>query len=265
MKRTTSLLLGSLTLCLGASLLTAETAKLVTYAKTHGSYQRTPVEAGPEYAESFVINMGQYNLSGTDDEALEAVSFADIEEELGAVLENEGFKPAENREAADLLIVVHRGRTAPERGRNAAPVYLDQNHRGSVSKVNSPAGNLIEVAKVLGYYEELAGLMIENRVSSTDFKLADLRTELEQERYYLVIAAYDYPTMQRSGRRVLLWETRLSFAAENKSFADRFAAMLQASASYFGRNTPYGLQREFVRLDAAGEGPDARRLALGQY
>jgi hypothetical protein len=80
-------------------------------------------------------------------------------------------------------------------------------------------------------------------------RLDEVLAELSQERYYIVLAAYDAHELRRRGRQVLLWETRLSFNAEGKAFADRYPAMLTAAARHFGQNTPASLTRRFVALD----------------
>ncbi len=261
MKTTPFLAATAAALLVGASPALAERAKLVTYAKTHGSYARP---ADGEARETFVLSEGQLNPSAGEDADLDAVGFNELAFVLSDALESQGYAPAGDAEQSDLLIVVHRGRTDPQRGRSKAPVMITPG-RTSVMKLGATEGNLQEVARMLGYHEALDALLIENRVSSTDFQLQDLITELEQERYYVVLAAYDAQAMRRTGRRVLLWETRLSFQSKDRAFADRYGEMIHAGARFLGEETRGTLDRRFVKLEQV-DGPEARLVVLrGEY
>jgi len=245
-------------LCLVSPLLAAERAQLTTYARTHGKYERVP-----SHPESFVIVEGELNLTGVDDAYLENVPFAAISGVLADALTDGGFTSAPESQNADLLIVVHRGRTAPHEGIGMSTAttsdvsqdvvisplgtpVIDRVNSGSPHTGITTGDNRVQVAKVLGFHERLSELHENRRLPAHQQRYRELLDEVSQQRYYLVIAAYDHRALQAGGRQVLLWETRLSVAAQGKSFADRFAAMLEAGSRYYGSNTPAGLDRRSI-------------------
>ncbi|GAB5559955.1 MAG: hypothetical protein SynsKO_16020 [Synoicihabitans sp.] len=258
---------------LGLALSTrAETAKLVVYGRTHGSYNYVDDPDSPQYrGESFVIAEGHKDPGPGDPAShdLDAVSFTAISGALSESLFRRAFTAPSDPNSADLIVVVHRGRTAPvaraARGSEAMsssgpPAPLPTGPTGAFG-IGSSAGSspttvndvtdssaIVKAARILGFYPRYAELH-QNRASVVDqSRYRELLGELTQERYYLVIAAYDAREMRNSGRQVLLWETRLSFLAEKKSFADRYDDMIAAGSAYFAANTPRTLARKFVRI-----------------
>jgi hypothetical protein len=251
----------------------AETAKLVAFAQTHGTYECVDDPESPKYrGGSFVIAEGQTDLGPGDPDShdLVAVPFGDIAEVLSESLFRRAFTTPPDPKSADLMLVVHRGRTAPEareaRGSEAMissgpPPPLPTGPTGAFG-IGSSVGSrpttvhdvtdssaILEAARILGFYPRYVELH-QNRAGVVDqSRYRELLGELTQERYYLVIAAYDAREMRNTGRRVLLWETRLSFLAEKKSFAERYDDMITAGAPYFATNTPPTLARNFVRIN----------------
>ena len=65
----------------------------------------------------------------------------------------------------------------------------------------------------------------------------DLRNDLEDERYYVVISAYDFKTAKETGQRKLLWATRVSIRAQGNRFDQSVSYMMSKASRYFGQNT----------------------------
>ena len=238
----------------------AERAKLVTYAKTHrpdhAALWAQKSQAGTP--ETFMISEGEFMLSGIEDAALRRVPFHHIASAFSDALESRGLKAAEQSRNADVIIVVHRGRTRPNAGiQRATSVGAQSNRVRQTNAVINSGSNLNEVARLLGFQDELerASHTRDNRALS--YQLRDVIEELKQERYFLVIAAYDMRANRAGSPNALLWETRLSFTADGHAFADRYAAMISAGADYFGQDTAGKLQREFVTIPSPSD-PEAR-------
>ncbi len=248
--------------------LPAEKAKLVTYAKTYGD-TRAPAANRP--APSVVIAEGQLSPGAAASE-LEAVPFPDLADTIAGVLQTEGYIRSYDEDAADLILVVHRGCTDPQGRQDIDPANVKTSSAAGAlpqpvatsgrlgvnpSLFGAPAmndlpagsGNRDQIARVLGYHERIAQLSHQRGNEATAFLHEEIAGELAQPRYYIVLAAYDGKALRQTGRRVLRWETRLSFLAENKSFADRYAAMLAAGGKHFGRNDAPALDRRFVSID----------------
>lgn len=253
----------------------AESAKLITYAKTHGTYTYVDDPASPQYrGESFVIAEGKFDPGPGDPSAhdLASVSFDEISEVLSESLFTRGFTTPAHPNDSHLVLVVHRGRTAPQQNDpRRSEVHTTSIPPGSFQSTTTPTGPyeigssvastpttssdladsdaLVKTSRMLGFYPRYVELH-QNRSSLPNrSRYNELVEELKQERFYIVIAAYDAREMRSTGRQVILWETRLSFSAEDRSFAERYDDMIAAGAPYFANNTPRTLARSFVRIN----------------
>jgi hypothetical protein len=65
----------------------------------------------------------------------------------------------------------------------------------------------------------------------------DVIDELEDERYYVVLMAYDWQTLSREKQHNLLWETRFSIRSRHNDFSKELAAMAQKASRYFGSSS----------------------------
>jgi hypothetical protein len=86
-------------------------------------------------------------------------------------------------------------------------------------------------ANILGYTDEIF------RTSPGDPKMATLRDEIEESRYYVVLLAYDYQLARNRGQRKLLWETRFSIPQRGNDFERAFPRMAEIASRYFGQDT----------------------------
>jgi hypothetical protein len=97
-------------------------------------------------------------------------------------------------------------------------------------------------ALLLGYHDTLQHIPTfwGNLVSSDREQLVG---ELEDDRYYVILAAFDFQSAIKSRDRKILWITRFSLVAHGNDFDRSIDRMVQAAASYFGRASN-GLHRE---------------------
>lgn len=270
-------LVATLFISVHAALFAANGVTTVTYAKTHGSYRHSAAKA-----ETYVLSEGHSPSVGGPNASVAAVPFGALSDALETSLSGQGFLPAANPGEAKLLLVVHRGITHPLNGeidlKEPAPppagvmtppipanpmLPSGSMVAGVVEQRTAATENRTTSALVLGYFDEYRRLTAANRVVGTENLLEDLMQELDEPRFYIVVAAYDNRVLQKTGRRVLLWETRVSFRADRTSFAQAYASVLASAARSFGRTTSR-LDRRFVQLDAAVD-PDARRLADARF
>jgi hypothetical protein len=97
-------------------------------------------------------------------------------------------------------------------------------------------------ARILGYDSELAA------TAGPEFTVQhkrqqDLIEEIEEDRYFVVLMAYDFQMMWKEKKHRLLWETRLSIRQRHHDFANQLAAMVENASRYFGQDSR-GLVRE---------------------
>ena len=112
-------------------------------------------------------------------------------------------------------------------------------------------------AGILGYDEVQAHIGNEfGRTLGTSvlhMRDEDLVEEIEHNRYFVVLMAYDFQLLWKEKKHKLLWETRFSVEQRGNDFDKQLEAMAQFASRYFGRDS-HGLVRkpmpiESVRLD----------------
>lgn len=95
---------------------------------------------------------------------------------------------------------------------------------------------------LLGYAEEMkrvAGY----QMTAFNTRRQDVLDEVEESRYFVVLLAYDFPTLLKKKERKLLWETRYSLPARRNDFTQQLPLMSQSAARYFGKDS-HGLNRK---------------------
>ncbi|HET7535795.1 MAG TPA: hypothetical protein VFJ90_05025 [Candidatus Didemnitutus sp.] len=92
-------------------------------------------------------------------------------------------------------------------------------------------------ARLLGYAEEINNRDNPSKYAGAGSYFDDLKSDIEEERYYVIVSAYDFRTAVHDGKRKLLWATRMSIRAQGNRFDERLAAMLANADGYFGRNS----------------------------
>lgn len=84
--------------------------------------------------------------------------------------------------------------------------------------------------------------------------------ELEDERYFVILLAYDWPSWFQHKHRELRWETRYSIRARGTQFGAELAAMTRRASQYFGRPSDglvHAVPEGHVHLGEAKVVPDA--------
>jgi hypothetical protein len=75
----------------------------------------------------------------------------------------------------------------------------------------------------------------------------DLYNEIEENRYFVVLMAYDFQLVWKQKKHKLLWETRFSIRERDHQFDRDLPAMAQYASQYFGQDS-HGLIRKEVPL-----------------
>jgi hypothetical protein len=91
-------------------------------------------------------------------------------------------------------------------------------------------------AQLLGYVDEINYRDNPTRFAGAGTAFDDLISDIEAERYYVIIAAYDFRAA-KEGKRTPLWVTRVSVQAQGNKFNETLVAMLARAARYFGRDS----------------------------
>ena len=75
----------------------------------------------------------------------------------------------------------------------------------------------------------------------------DMLDELENDRYFVVLMAYDFQLMWKQKKHMLLWETRFSIRQRQHEFDRDLPAMAAYASRFFGQDSG-GLVREAIPL-----------------
>jgi hypothetical protein len=230
-----------------------------------GEFIRPTDSEGKPLPCSYVFSEGKYLSGGAKDVHLEKSKFMDIAKGLAVSLSKQNFWPATPPDKANLLLVVHWGSTfvmqdpskdlAIERMNQALGEY---NQAIEASKLNPTDSGMADPgdlnwkadqfafgqdirsqavaqnAVLLGYASTLRKLGVSNlRLTQ---KAQELREELSEERYFVVVMAYDYQLFKQKKSK-LLWVSRMSVSTVGNNFPQAVSMMSEAGAAVFGQST----------------------------
>ena len=100
-------------------------------------------------------------------------------------------------------------------------------------------------AKLLGYFRDI-NYDIDNPklLAGGGAAYGDLISDIEEERYYVILSAYDFRAATQQKKQELRWVTRISIRAQGNRFDRDVPAMLASASKYFGEDS-HGLIRRF--------------------
>lgn len=91
-------------------------------------------------------------------------------------------------------------------------------------------------ANLLGYVHELNRRNNGTRFAGGGAAYDELIEDIENERYYVIIGAYDMQAVLKGEQR-LLWSTRVSIRAQGNRFGEWLPAMFANASNYFGEES----------------------------
>jgi len=268
MKPITPVLLMALLAPLAAQTSTAradDSNAVIVRAVASRGYVRPAAAPKPAKAETYLFFQGPFHEGSTGDPSLHAVKFLDIAKALAPGLAREGYFPTRDTQRAGLLIVIEWGATIGQYNPNrlqeedllnrsiadyhlaadnnpAQNVFLTANENDIIS--NDQVSRLEEVsadwsmmgtAKLLGLkgqFEHAQKLRFASSGKS-DAEVA-LDAELKEDRYFIILKAYDYQTVRKGGNPRMVWSVRINTSATGTPFSTALASMSTAAAGSFG-------------------------------
>ena len=234
--------------------------KVVLKAQASDYFTRNRAQDPSMKIQTYQFMKGNFHVGLTSDPEMKAIPFEGILHDLALNLQKQGFYRHKDQSQGDLLIVVHYGVTDVEISYEEMMGYNTEEELGLTDEVFSAGagGAAIDFATInainqasfsLGssdvgnsgnrqgeYYKaELLGMerAYNDKISSTEEH--ELKSMLAEERYFIVLMAYDYPLF-KEGVTVLHWSTRYSIRALGQSFEEAIQDMNFIAADYFGKN-----------------------------
>lgn len=221
------------------------------------TYVRATDAQGKPAPETYIFMQGHY-LGGTAADASETkMNFATITKYLALNLAKQNYFPTKEVAAAHVIITVHWGTTqiyedprgkeylteqlnrelasvneAVAEGGMADTGGINQALSEGQSTVQSQDGAIARNAALLGYDRALSK---EKRKMMPTSEELTMSVELNEERYFVILMAYDYQHMRREKKPKLLWVTRLSLRSPGNNFTEAMPTLALAGADIYGR------------------------------
>lgn len=219
-------------------------------------YQRPKDAAGSPRPESYVFAEGKFFEGVTVDRGLEKATFADITRPLVTSLAKQNYYPAADMASAQLLIMVHWGATTtyedPQKDINQAKLNdaisnynasIDASGKADPSELNMALGSketaqegttgaINRNAVLLGYAHHLEKQRKESQPTTEEITMSN---ELNEERYFVILMAYDNQLRQKEHKSRVLWITRLSVRSPGNNFPEALPALAKVGSEVFGQ------------------------------
>ncbi|HVU15926.1 MAG TPA: hypothetical protein VHD32_03330 [Candidatus Didemnitutus sp.] len=249
------------------------------YSKTSDDYVRHKQADGTYEAEAYAFGEGGlWNTKG--DDTIDHLKFVDIAHTIAPPLAQQNYIPARDPKKTRLLIMVYWGRTAgTASGASSTASYqnLAASQQITAPTVTSDSSGHVtgiksgDPSKSAQSIDESAlfPVLVENRIrdqldytnagmlgyadamnesrgmqsTALRFRREDLIDELEDDRYFVVLMAYDFPLLWKEKKHKLVWETRFSIRERRVDFSKQLAAMAESASKYFGQDS-HGLVRK---------------------
>lgn len=236
------------------------------------------VKMRANHPDGLIYNMmkGRFFGGYTRDTSLEEMPFADVAVELARRLEQQEMFVAADIEEADLLLVVSWGTTdipvdwselfpgdegnasvdTDEEDINAAE---DAAYQASLDQMNqeSMARDSLDMARLLGFDRALRSR------GTNPQEYYELQSMLQDERYFVVVQAFDFQRLKETKEKVMLWSTRFSMDNSGVSFDEALVSLSRAAAPFMGENMDE-LSREKTHL-GSGEGKVGELEVIGIF
>ncbi|HEX3730650.1 MAG TPA: hypothetical protein VHV47_12645 [Opitutaceae bacterium] len=235
--------------------------------------------AHPEKRETYVVAKGEYFAGGTRDPTIEKTSFEGLVQELGADLAKQNYYPTRQVQDADLLIVVHWGTTIPYVSDYAmqgidnpnsydphsyafasagqaelGQVYRNQNlsRAADAQAFDSAAHTLAStsIEGILGYSSVLAKI---GHATTTTEQEKTLLVNLNEERYFIILTAFDMPDLLENHHKKLLWTSHMSMRAPGTNFTAAVPRMSQIASTTYGQNLDNIVDQRSLPNDLPGQ------------
>ena len=236
-------------------------------------YVRARLSDGSFAAEYYAFAEGGNWGGQISDSTIDKLHFMDVARVLAPSLAGQSYLPARDPKATKLLVMVYWGTTEVPPPIEEDPLYQTYEQdlaefrilmeEGAADEANavltsglhilSMANNVrdqldFKNAAMIGYSASgLIGTEEGNYLKHTALGIdqKDQVAEIEENRYFVVLMAYDFQLLWKEKKHKLLWETRFSISQRHNQFDKALPVMARYASQYFGQPSK-GLERTRV-------------------
>jgi hypothetical protein len=205
-------------------------------SKVSTEYVRVKLPDGSFRPETYAFGNGGLFEGPFPDNSIDKLGFMDVARVISAPLGAQNYFPSRDARTTKLLIMVYWGTTT---GAGRPVGESDNQSRDKTDFMN---------AFLLGYdAEHLIGTEYGANLELTALRWhrRDLIEEIEFNRYFVVLMAYDFQALWGHKKLNLLWETRFSLNQRSNEFNKALPAMARYASRYFGQDS-HGLVRQTI-------------------
>lgn len=252
------------------TVLYAKEVGVVINASADAEYERK-LSGNPIQTYHFIE--GKYFPGTKRDNSLRKLDFMEVARTTARYLARQNFYPEQDKSKGDLLIMITWGTTTLDPnytelmgitdlggGLNTVPdVSGDGNTTGAENLDAAAAAPDYETLAFLGgggggFHANRNVRMLGYQKGLSSDKLSHvkkerLQQELEDERYFIVLNAFDLPHLRETGQYKELWSSRVSTRNRGTNFVAALDFMNAAAAPTFGKNMDQ-LQMDRVDTEA---------------
>jgi hypothetical protein len=274
------------------------------FSSTSNGYTRKFREDGSPKPQYYALARGRYLPGISKDRTIDGIEFPKVAGTIAEFLGRQGYFLAENSKSAELLLLITWGTTVPfgdgtyragldglvSAVNNAQMAGAAAGGERSPDGIQSPGAAVAGAAqsalesqllqmqmfeemrmqanlhngRLLGYVEEINDRNNPSRFAGAGTAYDELIEDLESERYFVIVQAFDFRAAQK-GEVKPLWVTRMSVQRQGNKFDRDFAAMVSQASQFFGRESGRLIRRyregtvtlgELRVVSIVGEEPD---------
>lgn len=187
---------------------------------------------------------GNFHGGAISDKSLQSLSLQEIADTLAADMTQQNFHPAESPQEGDLIVVVHWGVTEVKEKWDELFPDTGDDSEGETDEDGVPIDTSPESSDLattrrpsVAKNAQLTGIQKALRKKGlTPSDRQDLRALLEEERYFIILMAYDWQLMQKENKPELQWSCRFSLPSPGTNFIDAVPALSRAAGPLIGTN-----------------------------
>ena len=235
----------------------AKVARVFVDSEASSIYNEHKESENGETYETYVFIKGNFYGGDISDKSLRNVTFEELVGTIGDSMKQRNFYPSASADQGDLLVVVHYGlMSVPQDLGDLFQLDMDDPYGEQPFDEEGDEEQIVQDPLINDTYfndlKRLSELSHNNQAGMSNIKLGigralkrrnittaeefDLRAELEAERYFIILMAYDYKKLRSTKKQELLWTTRFSVPSLGTNFEDAYPALARAASSYYGSN-----------------------------